>query len=123
MASLTLFAQLLLIFYTTSVLSIKYKPTWESLDSRPLPEWYDKAKIGIFIHWGVFSVPSFGHSGAAAEWFWHNWKRPSPDKATVAYMQKNYRPDFQYTDFGPMFRAELYDPFEWAKIIQNSGAK
>lgn len=43
----------------------QYKPTWESIDSRPLPEWFDQAKFGIFIHWGVFSVPSFG-----SEWFW-----------------------------------------------------
>lgn len=43
----------------------KYEPSWESVDSRPLPEWYDQAKFGIFIHWGVFSVPSFG-----SEWFW-----------------------------------------------------
>lgn len=43
----------------------RYEPNWESIDSRPLPEWYDQAKFGIFIHWGVFSVPSFG-----SEWFW-----------------------------------------------------
>lgn len=47
----------------------QYSPTWDSLDRRPLPTWYDDAKIGIFIHWGVFSVPSFG-----SEWFWNNWK-------------------------------------------------
>lgn len=47
----------------------KYDPTWSSLDSRPLPSWYDDAKLGIFIHWGVFSVPSFG-----SEWFWKHWK-------------------------------------------------
>ena len=47
----------------------RYEPTWDSLDSRPLPSWYDEAKIGIFIHWGVFSVPSFG-----SEWFWMNWQ-------------------------------------------------
>lgn len=47
----------------------QYTPTWDSLDSRPLPQWYDEAKIGIFIHWGVFSVPSFG-----SEWFWNEWK-------------------------------------------------
>jgi len=47
----------------------KYVPTWSSLDSRPLPSWYDDAKFGIFIHWGVFSVPSFG-----SEWFWNHWK-------------------------------------------------
>jgi hypothetical protein len=48
---------------------IKYLPTWESLDSRPLPKWYDVAKVGIFLHWGVYSVPSFG-----SEWFWKYWK-------------------------------------------------
>ena len=37
----------------------KYTPDWTSLDSRPLPTWYDDAKVGIFIHWGVFSVPAF----------------------------------------------------------------
>ncbi len=47
----------------------RYTPDWDSLDSRPLPSWYDDAKFGIFIHWGVFSVPSFG-----SEWFWINWQ-------------------------------------------------
>jgi alpha-L-fucosidase len=45
--------------------ALSYDPTWESLDRRPLPAWFDQAKFGIFIHWGVFSVPSFG-----SEWFW-----------------------------------------------------
>ena len=49
-----------------------YIPTWDSLDSRPLPQWYDEAKFGIFIHWGVFSVPSFG-----SEWFWNDWQGTS----------------------------------------------
>lgn len=51
------------------VTSGKYEPTWESIDSRPLPDWYDEVKLGIFIHWGVYSVPSFG-----SEWSWWNWK-------------------------------------------------
>lgn len=46
-----------------------YDPTWESLDSRPNPVWFDEAKFGIFIHWGVYSVPAHG-----SEWFWRNWK-------------------------------------------------
>ena len=36
-----------------------YAPHWESLDKRPLPTWYDASKVGIFVHWGVFSVPSY----------------------------------------------------------------
>lgn len=47
----------------------RFSPVWSDLDTRPLPEWYDRAKIGIFLHWGVYSVPSFG-----SEWFWTNWK-------------------------------------------------
>lgn len=35
-----------------------YKPTWESNESHPLPQWYDDSKFGIFIHWGVYSVPA-----------------------------------------------------------------
>ena len=49
--------------------NLRYTPDWDSLDTRPLPAWYDEAKFGIFIHWGVFSVPSFG-----SEWFWLNWQ-------------------------------------------------
>lgn len=50
-------------------LATKYEPDWSSLDKRPLPRWYDEAKVGIFIHWGVYSVPSMG-----SEWFWTDWK-------------------------------------------------
>ena len=49
--------------------SIRYTPDWSSLDTRPLPNWYDDGKFGIFIHWGVFSVPAYG-----SEWFWWYWK-------------------------------------------------
>ncbi len=42
----------------------QYTPDWASLDKRSLPTWYDESKVGIFIHWGVFSVPSFG-----SEWY------------------------------------------------------
>ena len=47
----------------------RYEPNWTSLDARPLPTWYDQAKFGVFIHWGVYSVPAFG-----SEWFWMNWR-------------------------------------------------
>ena len=95
----------------------QYQPTWDSLDKRPLPDWYDQAKFGIFMHWGVYSVPSFG-----SEWFWYNWQG-SKQAATVAFMEKNYPPDFTYPDFAPMFKAEFYDPNKWASLFQQSGAK
>ncbi|XP_012940107.1 alpha-L-fucosidase [Aplysia californica] len=95
----------------------RYEPNWKSLDSRPLPAWYDEGKIGIFIHWGVFAVPGFG-----SEWFWYNWQGQKL-LAYVEFMKMNYRPDFTYADFGPMFRAEFYNPGQWADIFKAAGAK
>jgi alpha-L-fucosidase len=96
---------------------VRYEPNWSSLDTRRLPQWYDDAKIGIFIHWGLFSVPSF-HS----EWFWYRW-RVQKMKNFVEFMKRNYRPGFTYADFAAQFTAEFYDPDEWADIFQASGAK
>ena len=95
----------------------KYQPNWESIDSRPLPQWYDEAKVGIFLHWGVFSVPSVG-----SEWFWYNWEaRHNPE--LVEFMKNNYPPHFTYADFAPMFKAEFYNPYQWADIFKAAGAK
>lgn len=99
------------------LVSTQYQPTWKSLDSRPLPPWYDEAKFGIFMHWGVYSVPSFG-----SEWFWYRWKMEHRYKF-VEFMKKNYPPNFEYADFAPMFKAEFFDPNVWAEILAKSGAR
>ncbi|KAH6932268.1 hypothetical protein HPB50_004141 [Hyalomma asiaticum] len=88
----------------------RYTPEWRSLDTRPLPTWFDDAKIGVFVHWGVYSVPSFG-----SEWFWWNWHVGEPSH--VEFMKRNYRPGFKYQDFATQFRAEFFDPHRWAKIF------
>ena len=93
-----------------------YEPTWDSIDARPLPSWYDQSKFGIFIHWGVFSVPSFG-----SEWFWRYWTDGRPEY--VNFMKNNYPPSWTYADFANQFTAEFYDPYEWAEIFKASGAK
>lgn len=107
----------LLFFCLCSLTTAKYQPNWDSLDKRPLPTWYDEAKFGIFIHWGVFSVPSFG-----SEWFWQHWQNDK-DKDYVAFMKNNYPPGFTYPDFGPSFTAEFYDANQWADIFKASGAQ
>ncbi|XP_003373634.1 plasma alpha-L-fucosidase [Trichinella spiralis] len=96
----------------------QYSPDWDSLDSRPLPKWYDNAKFGIFIHWGVYSVPSYG----AAEWFWYHWKISKRLKETN-FMKQNFKPNFSYVDFAPMFTCEFFDPEQFVKLIKISGAK
>src|SRR5688500_17810024 len=55
----------------TNEIGRKYAPNWDDLDKRPLPPWFDEVKIGVFLHWGVYSVPGFGGS---SEWFWAYWK-------------------------------------------------
>ena len=97
-------------------ISAKYDPTWDSLDKRPLPAWYDEAKFGIFIVWGVYSVPGFG-----SEWFWNYWKTQKI-QSYIDFMNENYPPNFQYADFAPMFTSEMYDPNSWADLFKASGA-
>ncbi|XP_018301423.1 alpha-L-fucosidase-like [Mycetomoellerius zeteki] len=94
----------------------KYVPTWSSLDSRPLPSWYDEAKFGIFIHWGVFSVPSF-----KSEWFWSYWKGGL--KTVIDFMKQRYPPNFTYQDFARDFTAEFFNASDWTELFQASGAK
>lgn len=95
----------------------RYAPNWHSLDTRPTPAWYDEAKIGIFLHWGVFSVPSFG-----SEWFWWDWQGAKVP-AFREFMERNYRPGFTYQDFAPQFKAEFFDPDRWAEIFKKAGAR
>ena len=90
--------------------------------TRPLPHWFDEAKVGVFIHWGVYSVPAFG-----SEWYW--WDLDGdiavPDKearAVRAFHNKTYH-NLQYTDFAPLFRAELFDATQWADMFRKAGIK
>ena len=102
----------------TALCVAQYQPNWESIDSRPLPLWYDDSKFGIFIHWGVFSVPSF-----TSEWFWWYWQGDKPWGTVKEFMKQNYRPDWTYADFASQFTAEFYNPNEWADLFKASGAK
>uniref|UniRef100_A0A3P9HPT2 Alpha-L-fucosidase n=1 Tax=Oryzias latipes TaxID=8090 RepID=A0A3P9HPT2_ORYLA len=97
----------------------RYSADWTSLDGRPLPPWYDEAKLGIFIHWGVFSVPAF-----QSEWFWWHWQgQQPPDPKCVSFMTDNYPPGFSYPEFARHFHAEFFSPGEWADMFKASGAK
>lgn len=95
-----------------------YTPDWESLDARPLPSWFDEAKIGIFLHWGVFSVPAYG-----SEWFWYNLQQNNSNNPYADFVRSNYSSSTKYQDFASQFRAELFQPEEWAKLFRKSGAK
>ena len=105
----------------------EYLPDWSSLDTRETPEWFKDAKFGIFIHWGVYSVPSWrkvesGKYASYAEWY---YARVMNNKENGGYdfHRKNYGEDFEYRDFAPMFKAELFDPDFWADLFVQSGAR
>lgn len=90
---------------------------WDDLQIRP-PRWYVDGKFGIFIHWGVYSVPAFGN-----EWYPRNMYRTGT--AEYEHHRANYgdQREFGYKDFVPMFLAERFDPNEWARTIARSGAR
>jgi alpha-L-fucosidase len=95
----------------------RYSPTWESLDSRPLPSWWADAKVGIFIHWSLFSVPSFH-----GEWFVYDWLT-AKDADVVAFMAKTEKPGFSYANFAARFTGELFNATDWVALFKASGAR
>ena len=98
-----------------------YQPNWDSLDSRPVPQWFKDAKFGIFIHWGVYSVPAWGPKGQYAEWYWHDMQ--NPNGPTWKFHERVYGDGFPYQDFAPRFTCEMWDPAQWADLFARSGAK
>lgn len=95
-----------------------YRDTWESLSEYTVPRWYNRAKFGIFIHWGVYSVPAFGN-----EWYSRNMY--DPDHREYAHHREVYgdQRKFGYKDFIPMFRGERFDPGAWASLFREAGAR
>lgn len=113
-----------------------YEPTWVSLDRRPVAPWWKDAKFGVYVHWTLASVPGWGRHSS---FYWPNLlksrqmestrpRQPTNDIAEeyVGLWQfhvRNYGAKFEYPDFAPMFRAELFDPDAWAAVFARSGAK
>jgi alpha-L-fucosidase len=95
-----------------------YRPDYESLDKYVVPEWYKDAKFGIFIHWGVYSVPAFGSEWYPREMYIQGSEVYQHHIATYGPQDK-----FGYKDFIPMFKAEKFDPAAWAHLFKESGAK
>ena len=96
----------------------QFRPTWDSLAAYRVPAWFRDAKFGIFIHWGVYSVPAFG-----SEWYSRNmYVQGSP---AFKHQVETYGPQskFGYKDFIPMFRAEHFDPNAWLDLFVQAGAR
>ena len=95
-----------------------YSASWDSLEKFKVPKWYEDAKFGIFIHWGVYCVPAFD-----SEWYPRNMYLK--DNPVFKHHLENYGPQskFGYKDFVPMFKAEKFKADQWAELFRKSGAK
>ena len=95
----------------------KFSPEWGSLAQYSEPEWYKDAKFGIFIHWGVYSVPAFGSE-------WYPRLMYTKGSRENKHQVETYGPltQFGYKDFIPMFKAAQYDPQAWAQLFKDAGA-
>ena len=93
-----------------------YEASWQSVAANyRTPEWFMDAKFGIFIHWGVYSVPATG-----SEWYpkhmYNGLARSHRDKW-------GRQSQFGYKDFIPMFKAEKFDAQQWAELFKEAGAR
>ncbi len=95
-----------------------FKDNWNSLSHLKVPDWYQDGKFGIFIHWGVYSVPAFGN-----EWYPRNmYQKGTPE---FDHHISTYGPqsEFGYKDFIPLFNGEKFDPQLWADLFKQAGAR
>ena len=95
-----------------------YRDDWDSLAAWRVPQWYQDAKFGIFVHWGVYSVPAFGN-----EWYPRNMYLEGTPEFQHHVETWGRHKDFGYKDFIPLFKAEKFDPEAWADLFAESGAR
>ena len=105
----------------------EYEPTYESIYTHEAPMWYNDAKYGIFIHWGVYSVPAWGNVGeneTYAEWYWWNMNSgPNTTDMTYQYNLRTYGEEHVYDDFIQNFTASVYNPRDWVDLFADAGAQ
>ena len=99
-----------------------FQPEWNSLENYEIPEWYQDAKFGIFIHWGVYTVPEFGHEWYPREMYINkdSWRGNAFKHHADKYGSQN---KFGYKDFIPMFKPTEFDADEWVELFEKAGAK
>lgn len=96
----------------------RFKDSWQSLANHKTPDWYYNGKFGIFIHWGVYSVPAYG-----SEWYSRNMYIENSGDYKHHIKTCGEHKNFGYKDFIPMFKAEKFDADKWVEAFKNAGAK
>jgi alpha-L-fucosidase len=93
----------------------------ELFKNREYPQWFSDAKLGIFIHYGLYSVPSYSDKEQYAEWFYKGLI--SGDSLRINFQKEVFGENFEYRDYKDLFKAELFNAAEWADLFAKSGAK
>lgn len=95
-----------------------YKDDWTSLSAHQTPAWYYRDKFGIFIHWGVYSVPAYGN-----EWYSRNMYIENSLEYQHHIKTYGSHKEFGYKDFIPMFKGENFQAEKWTALFKEAGAK
>ncbi|MEK5415779.1 alpha-L-fucosidase [Paenibacillus sp. FSL L8-0708] len=101
-----------------TIVTGRFKADWDSLSQFQVPTWYENAKFGIFIHWGLYSIPAF-----ANEWYPRNMYIQGSREYEHHLATYGEHKTFGYKDFIPLFKAEHFNAEEWANLFKLSGAK
>jgi len=101
------------------------EPNWESLNQRGYPQWFQDAKLGIFIHWGLYSVPAYASKEGYGEWFYRGLMQKEPERMRIMsyYADTTLSTFDQYKELTKYWHAELWNPEEWADLFEYAGAK
>ena len=103
-----------------------YENNWESLNSRKVPEWFGKAKFGIFIHWGLYSIPAYAPIKDYAEWYGYSCNMENPETEAQAKYKAFHKEHYNskpYYDFKDEFTGHRFDANKWADLFKRAGAK
>lgn len=102
-----------------------YEANWESLNTRPCPQWWKNAKFGIFVHWGLYSVPAYAVPDQPPDKTYLCYAEWYGARANGAYAdyQKRHHPNRSFQDLATDFTAEHFDAKLWAELFRKSGAK
>jgi alpha-L-fucosidase len=110
--------------FPTSPLVENYTPDQDSLSMHETPSWWNAAKYGIFIHWGVYSTPAFAPPSQYAEWYdWDIRQPPDSSNPTWEHHLQTYGKDVIYDDFIPDFTAAKFNASAWVDLFDRAGAK
>ena len=116
---------ILALFLSLCLQAQQVEPTWESLNQRGYPQWFSDAKLGIFVHWGLYSVPAYAGKEGYGEWFYRGLMTGDADRKRIMSLYADTTlPTFeQYKTLTNHWHGELWNPQEWARVFREAGAR